>query len=143
MNPWLAHLDNVDLQWIVDSGRPQWYDAGVQIWMNAPFLILHGRLSREGLWGHPGGVLGLESWLMHWPSHSPWYVEVPVAGLQLPLQESHRTHWAQALSVAIAAEARQRGRCEPVDDETEAVSLKFRYITSRLGWVEEDQRCVQ
>ena len=143
MNPWLAHLDNVDLQWIVDAGLPQWYDAGVDVWLNAPFLVLHGRLHRDETWGHPGGLLGVEAWLMHWPTHAPWHVETPVAGLQLPLQESHRAHWAQALSVALAAEARQRARPEPVEDETEAVSLKFRYITSRLGWVKEDQRRVQ
>ena len=143
MNPWLAHLDNLDLQWIVDAGIPHWYDAGIDVWLNAQFFVLRGQLQREDQWAHPGALLGLESWMVRWPSHAAWTVSTSVMGLLLPLRDAHRVRWAQALSVALAAEGRQRNRMDPLADETEAVALKFRYITSRLGWLEEDSNRVK
>jgi len=132
MNPWLAHLDNLDLQWIADTGIRRRFDSGVDAWIDAPFFVLFGQLSRDACRAYPGSVLGLEGWLHHRPSLHPWVVQTPVEGLVLPLSAAHRARWAQAFSVALAAEGRQRLRSEPMTDETEAVALKFRFVVNRI-----------
>ena len=55
MNPWIAHLENQDLKWIVDSGRGVYFDPGIDILFPNPTLILDGELECRGHLRGSGG----------------------------------------------------------------------------------------
>ncbi len=132
MNPWFAHLENQDLQWIVSHGRGLYLDPGVSVEIRRPLLILDGQVSFAGRVRGRGAVLGLSEWFLETDETMAWSVDTPVWALELPLADRHRTDWAAALSVAMSAEARL---LQPeVRDlaDVEAAALKFRYVLSRL-----------
>ena len=48
MNPWIAHLENQDLQWIIDNSQGAYIDPSVSICFRRPTLILDGELECRG-----------------------------------------------------------------------------------------------
>lgn len=132
MNPWFAHLENQDLQWIVSHGRGLYLDPGVSVQMPNPLLLLDGQVSFSGRVRGRGAVLGLSEWYLQSGQGVAWTVDTPVWALELPLGERHRIDWATALSVALSAEARLLQPDVRDLADVEAATLKFRYVLSRL-----------
>lgn len=132
MNPWFAHLENQDLQWIVSHGRGLYLDPGVSVEIRTPLLILDGQVSFAGRVRGRGAVLGLAEWYLETADTVAWSVDTPVWALELPLGERHRLDWATALSVALSAEARLLQPEARDLADVEAATLKFRYVLSRL-----------
>ena len=84
MNPWIAHLENQDLKWIVDSGRGVYFDPGIDVLFPNPTLILDGELECRGHLRGSGALLGISEWYLEAEKSSLWQVTTPVWGLELP-----------------------------------------------------------
>ena len=132
MNPWIAHLEKQDLQWIVDQGRGLYLDPGVSVMFPKPCLILDGELNCQGRVRGGGAVLGLAEWYLDASELALWQVDTAVWGLELPLREHHREDWAIALAVGLSAETRLLLPEAQDLADVEAATLKFRYVLSRL-----------
>ncbi len=132
MNPWIAHLENQDLQWIVDQARGLYLDPGVSVMFPRPCLILDGELNCQGRVRGSGALLGLAEWYLDASERALWQVDTAVWGLELPLREQHREDWAIALAVGLSAETRLLLPEAHDLADVEAATLKFRYVLSRL-----------
>jgi hypothetical protein len=125
VNPWIAHLENQDLQWIVDHSRGLYLDSEIEIEFPKPCLILDGKLSCRDRVRGGGALLGISEWYLEVKTRVSWIVE-------LPLSRRHRESWSIALAVAMSAEIRL---IEPLARDladVEAATWKFRYVLSRL-----------
>lgn len=132
MNPWIAHLENQDLQWIVDHSRGLYLDSEIEIEFPKPCLILDGKLSCRDRVRGVGALLGISEWYLEVKTRVSWIVDTPVWALELPLSRRHRESWSIALAVAMSAEIRL---IEPLARDladVEAATWKFRYVLSRL-----------
>lgn len=132
MNPWIAHLENQDLQWIVENGRGLYFDPGVEVMFPKPSLILDGELNADGRVRGGGALLGLAEWYLDASERATWQVDTAVWALELPLTDFHRAHWSIALAVALSAEARLLLPENHDLADVEAATLKFRYVLNRL-----------
>ena len=132
MNPWIAHLENQDLKWIVDQGQGVYLDPGIEIHFPHPILILDGELECRGHVRRGGALLGLSEWYLEIDQGSFWHINTPVWGLELPLTAKHKAAWSVALAVAMSAEIRLAQPDAQGLADVEAARLKFRYVVSQL-----------
>jgi hypothetical protein len=132
VNPWIAHLENQDLKWIVDSGRGVYFDPGIDVLFPNPTLILDGELECRGHLRGSGALLGISEWYLEAEKSSFWQVTMPVWGLELPLTQKHKKAWSVALAVAMSAEIRLSQPDAQGLADVEAAQLKFRYVLSQL-----------
>ncbi|HAN79826.1 MAG: hypothetical protein CMD54_06625 [Gammaproteobacteria bacterium] len=132
MNPWIAHLENQDLKWIVDFGQGIYCDPGVSVLFPNPTLILYGELECRGHVRGSGALLGISEWYLEAERSSLWQVTMPVWGLELPLTQKHRRTWSIALAIAMSAEIRLSQPDASGLADVEAAQLKFRYVVGQL-----------
>lgn len=132
MNPWIAHLENRDLQWIIDNSQGAYFDLGVSISFRRPTLILDGELECRGHLRGGGALLGLSEWYLDVETAPEWIVTMPVWALDLPVTTKHEMRWATAFAVAMSAEMRLLQPEGRGIADVEAARLKFRYVLSRL-----------
>ena len=132
MNPWIAHLENQDLQWIIDHSQGVYFDPGVSIYFRKPTLILDGELECRGHLRGGGALLGISEWYLDADLAPEWTVTMPVWALELPVTTHHESRWATGFAVAMSAETRLLQPEGQGIADVEAARLKFRYILSRL-----------
>ena len=132
MNPWIAHLENQDLKWIVDHAEGLYFDPGVDVFFPKPILVLDGQLECRGHIRGSGALLGLSEWYLEVDQYAQWKVTTPVWGLELPLTRQHKTLWSVAIAVAMSAESRLAQPDALGLADVEAARLKFRYVVSQL-----------
>ena len=132
MNPWIAHLENQDLKWIVDHAEGIYFDPGVDVVFPKPVLILAGQLECRGHLRGSGALLGLSEWYLEVDQYAQWNVTTPVWGLELPLTRQHKSLWSVAIAVAMSAESRLAQPDARGLADVEAARLKFRYVVSQL-----------
>ncbi len=136
MNPWMAHLENQDLDWMVEAGRGIYADPEAVLPLDQPMLVLAGTVRCGDRLRGPGALLGAAEWYLDADTPVNWTVEAPLWGLSLPLQMHHRADWAVALAVALSAETRVvADESEEALADGEAAGLKFRYVLNRLDHV--------
>ena len=132
MNPWIAHLENQDLKWIVDHGQGVYLDPGIDVYFPEPTLILDGQLECRGHVRASGALLGISEWYLEVERGALWSLITPVWALELPLTRQHRTAWSVAIAVAMSAEIRLAQPDARGLADVEAARLKFRYVVSQL-----------
>jgi hypothetical protein len=132
MNPWIAHLENQDLKWIVDHGQGVYLDPGIDVRFSKPTLILDGQLECRSHVRGSGALLGISEWYLEVDHGAHWSVNTPVWALELPLTRQHKSTWSVALAVAMSAETRLAQPDARGLADVEAARLKFRYVVSQL-----------
>lgn len=131
MNPWMAHLENQDLDWMIQQGRRLYADPGSVLVLDQPMLILEGTVALGDVHRGPGALLGVAEWFFGTALQTRWQVLDALWALVLPLNTHHREDWAVALAVALSAETRGSVAGNALADG-EAAGLKFRYVLNRL-----------
>ena len=132
MNPWIAHLENQDLQWIIDNSQGAYFDPGISINFRKPTLILEGELEHRGHLRGSGALLGISEWYLEVDEAPEWIVTTPVWALELPVTSYHESKWSTAFSVAMSAEMRLSQPDGFGIADVEAARLKFQYVLRRL-----------
>ena len=132
MNPWIAHLENQDLKWIVDHGQGIYLDPEIEVFFPRPTLILDGQLECRHHVRGSGALLGISEWYLEAENSALWTVNTPVWALELPLTKRHKTKWSVAIAVALSAETRLAQPDAKGLADVEAARLKFRYVVSQL-----------
>ena len=81
MNPWIAHLENQDLKWIVDHGQGVYLDPGIDVHFPKPTLILDGQLECRSHVRGSGALLGISEWYLEVDRGALWGVKTPATDM--------------------------------------------------------------
>tara|TARA_A100001015_G_scaffold312962_2_gene419146 strand:- start:444 stop:878 length:435 start_codon:yes stop_codon:yes gene_type:complete len=127
MTPFFAHLENADMDTLLENGKVFYYDPKTRIRLAGMSIILIGKIKNNHCIRGPGSVLGLDNLVLKEDDFQFWEVIEQSTILLIELPDRFLKEWSAPIAVSLVEERVSKSDSE-VGSNIDMAELRFKHL---------------